>query len=33
MPFVASSRYTHVYIQQEGRWRMVSAQGTRIAPE
>ena len=32
-PFTASSRYTHVYLQQEGRWRMVSAQGTRIAPE
>ena len=30
-PFGASSRYTHVYIRQEGRWRMVSAQGTRIA--
>ena len=30
-PFAASSRYTHVYVRREGRWRMVSAQGTRIA--
>jgi uncharacterized protein (TIGR02246 family) len=29
-PFVAASRYTHVYVEQDGRWRMVSAQGTRI---
>ena len=29
-PFSASSRYTHVFVEQEGRWRMVSAQGTRI---
>jgi ketosteroid isomerase-like protein len=32
-PFAASSRYTHVYILQNGEWRMVSAQGTPIAPE
>jgi ketosteroid isomerase-like protein len=33
-PFSASSRYTHVYVEQQGRWRMVAAQGTRIvAPE
>jgi ketosteroid isomerase-like protein len=29
--FSASSRYTHVYIEQQGRWRMVAAQGTPIA--
>jgi hypothetical protein len=29
----ASSRYTHVYIESEGRWRLVSAQGTQIAAE
>jgi ketosteroid isomerase-like protein len=27
----AHSRYTHVYIEQEGRWRLASAQGTQIA--
>ena len=32
-PFTASSRYTHVYIEQEGRWRLVAAQGTQIPPE
>lgn len=25
------SRYTHVYAENEQRWRMVSAQGTQIA--
>jgi hypothetical protein len=25
------SRYTHVYVEERGRWRMVSAQGTPIA--
>jgi hypothetical protein len=29
--FSASSRYTHVYIEQGGHWRMVAAQGTPIA--
>jgi len=29
-PFAASSRYTHVYIEVGGRWRLVSAQGTQI---
>jgi ketosteroid isomerase-like protein len=29
--FAASSRYTHVYVQQDNRWRLVAAQGTRIA--
>jgi ketosteroid isomerase-like protein len=32
-PFSASSRYTHVYIKQQDHWRMVAAQGTRIAPQ
>jgi ketosteroid isomerase-like protein len=26
--FRASSRYTHVFVEEDGRWRMVSAQGT-----
>jgi len=30
--FNINSRYTHVYIEQKGQWRMVSAQGTQIAP-
>jgi hypothetical protein len=29
--FTAKSRYTHVYVEERGRWRMVSAQGTPIA--
>ena len=29
--WAARSRYTHVFVQQQGRWRLVSAQGTRIA--
>ena len=32
-PFTVSSRYTHVYIEQQGRWRLVAAQGTQIPPE
>jgi len=28
----ARSRYTHVFVEQDGRWRMVAAQGTQIAP-
>jgi len=32
-PFAASSRYTHVFVEQQGRWRLVSAQGTQIAPD
>jgi ketosteroid isomerase-like protein len=31
--FAALSRYTHVYVEQQGRWRLVAAQGTPIAPE
>jgi len=29
--WAARSRYTHVFVQQQGRWRLVAAQGTRIA--
>ena len=32
-PFAAHSRYTHVFIEQEDRWRLVAAQGTPIAGE
>ena|SRR5262245_40121089 len=32
-PFTVSSRYTHVYVAQQGQWRLVSAQGTQISPE
>jgi len=32
-PFSTSSRYTHVYVQQDSRWRLVAAQGTQIPPE
>jgi hypothetical protein len=32
-PFEALSRYTHVYVEQQGRWRLVAAQGTPIASE
>ena len=31
-PFGLSSRYTHVYVEQEGEWRLVTAQGTQISP-
>jgi hypothetical protein len=30
MAFAVRSRYTHVYVEQQGRWRMASAQGTQI---
>jgi ketosteroid isomerase-like protein len=30
-PFEASSRYTHVFVEQGEDWRLVSAQGTQIA--
>jgi ketosteroid isomerase-like protein len=30
-PFGAHSRYTHVYVRDEGRWRLASAQGTPVA--
>jgi hypothetical protein len=29
--FTTKSRYTHVYVEERGQWRMVSAQGTPIA--
>ena len=32
-PFSAASRYTHVYVEQGGAWRLASAQGTIIAPD
>jgi ketosteroid isomerase-like protein len=31
--FSAASRYTHVYLEQGGAWRLASAQGTIIAPD
>jgi len=31
-PFVAHSRYTHVYAMQQNEWRLISAQGTQITP-
>jgi len=30
-PFTASSRYTHVFVKDQGQWRLVSAQGTQIS--
>jgi ketosteroid isomerase-like protein len=30
-PFAASSRYTHVFVLQDGRWHLASAQGTPIS--
>jgi ketosteroid isomerase-like protein len=32
-PFSAKSRYTHVFVEQQGEWRMVAAQGTPIPGE
>jgi ketosteroid isomerase-like protein len=29
----AHSRYAHVYVEQDGRWRLASAQGTQIAAD
>jgi ketosteroid isomerase-like protein len=31
--FSADSRYTHVYVATDGRWEMLSAQGTREVTE
>ncbi len=31
VPFVFKSRYTHIYVNHLGHWRMVEAQGTAIA--
>lgn len=30
MPWSASSRYTHVFVADQGEWRLASAQGTPI---
>lgn len=30
IPFAASSRYTHVFVHQQGEWLLVTAQGTQI---
>ena len=32
VPFAASSRYTHVFVEHQGEWRLGSAQGTQISP-
>jgi ketosteroid isomerase-like protein len=32
-PFITRSRYTHVYVRQEGAWRLVAAQGTQITAD
>ena len=29
-PVAASSRYTHVFVDQQGEWRLATAQGTQI---
>jgi ketosteroid isomerase-like protein len=31
--WAAHSRYAHVYVEQDGRWRLASAQGTQIAAD
>ena len=31
--FTLNSRYTHVYVEHHGRWQLVSAHGTQIAPD
>ena len=31
-PFTVERRYTHVYVNKDGEWRLVSAQGTKISP-
>jgi uncharacterized protein YraI len=31
--WTAHSRYTHVFVEEEGSWRMASAQGTPITAE
>jgi hypothetical protein len=31
--FSAKSRYTHVFVVDDGRWRLASAQGTPIAED
>jgi len=32
-PFQANSRYTHVFVKQNEKWRLAAAQGTRISDE
>ena len=32
-PFAAKSRYTHVFVVDDGRWRLASAQGTPIVED
>ena len=32
-PFATSSRYTHVFIEEQGRWRLAAAQGTPVREE
>lgn len=32
-PFSVKSRYTHVFVVEDGRWRLVAAQGTPIAED
>ena len=32
-PFTTKSRYTHVYVEQQGRWQLVAAQGTEVRGE
>jgi ketosteroid isomerase-like protein len=32
-PFITKSRYTHVFVEQQGQWRLVAAQGTQISGE
>jgi ketosteroid isomerase-like protein len=32
-PFSAHSRYTHVFVVADGRWRLASAQGTSIVED
>lgn len=31
-PFAVHSRYTHVFVERGGHWRLVGAQGTLIVP-
>jgi ketosteroid isomerase-like protein len=31
-PFAAGSRYTHVFVDQRGDWRLATAQGKQISP-
>jgi ketosteroid isomerase-like protein len=33
IPFATASRYNHIYVEEDGAWHLVSAQGTIIAPD